>query len=315
MQKPKISIITPAFNEEKSLPAYVQTVKRVLLARTDYDFEIVFVDDGSGDATWPMIREICAADARFRGLRLSRNFGPNIADSAGIAAATGDAVAILSCDLQDPPEVILEFLEKWKNGAKVVWGKRRSRKDPLWRRIVSWGFNRLLRMMVFEENSKFTSGGFIMMDRQVVECFKQFPERNRVVFGLVAWTGFDQAVVDYDRVQRVSGKSGWSIFRMIHTLYDALVGFSPRPIRVITFIGLSAFLLSIPLAIYLIYCKLAGLQSHLGWTGLMLAVDISFGVQCLLTGIMGEYLYRIYTEVTRRPLYFVSENTSENKQR
>jgi dolichol-phosphate mannosyltransferase len=303
--RPRVTILTPVFNEEASLPLYESAVVETLFSRSEYDFTVVFVDDGSTDRSWAAIVDLCRRDRRFRGIRLSRNYGSHIALSAGFADAEGDAVTTLACDLQDPPEVILRFLEKWRAGADIVWGRREKRAESAWRVWTSGLFEALIRRFAMPRGSRFTVGSFLLVDRRVAECFCQFQEHNRVTFALVAWTGFTEAVVDYNRVRRVAGNSGWTYSKMVKTLYDAFIGFSFLPIRVMTFSGLALAILTVPLAIYLVVAWMTG-RVFPGWTSIMLALAFFFGIQFLLMGIVGEYLYRIYAEVVRRPLYFVS---------
>lgn len=306
--RPRVDIVTPVYNEEAGLPQYVEAVARTLLDHPDYDVHVLFIDDGSVDSSWQYIALLCQRDPRFRGIRLSRNYGSHLALTAGFAHADGDAVATLACDLQDPPEVVLEFLECWRRGARIVWGRRATRDDEWWRVIASRLFESALRRRGLPKNSRFTVGSFLLIDRSVVDCLQQFPEQNRVTFALVAWTGFSQDVVDYHRRRRQTGVSGWSSRQMFKTMYDAFIGFSPVPIRLITVAGLGAFLASFGFAAYLVIVWLTGRPS-LGWTSTMLAMSFFFGVQMLLMGLMGEYLYRIYAEVVRRPLYLVTAVT------
>ena len=309
---PRVVMLTAVYNEEDCLPLYERTVSETLLSRSDYDFQVLFIEDGSRDRSWEIIREICKRDHRFKGLRLSRNFGSHTALSAGFAEAEGDAITILACDLQDPPEVILEFLKKWEAGSQIVWGRRHTRKDQFWRILTSNMFYRLLRRFAMPRGSQFTTGSFFLVDRRVAECMRQFQERSRITFALAAWTGFEQALVDYDRQQRISGVSGWTFSKMIRTMYDAFIGFSLLPVRVITLIGVAAFLLTVLLAVYLLYSWLTG-NPVLGWTSQMMTMALFFGIQCFLMGIVGEYLYRIYGEVVRRPLYFISERVESSQ--
>jgi dolichol-phosphate mannosyltransferase len=309
---PRVVILTAVYNEEDALPLYEQAVSEVLLSRPDYDFRVLFIDDGSQDISWEIIREICKRDPRFEGIRLSRNFGSHTALCAGFAEAQGDAVTILACDLQDPPEVILEFLEKWETGVHIVWGRRRTRKDKFWRILTSNVFYQLMRRFAMPHGSQFTTGSFFLVDRRVAECMRQFQERSRITFALAAWTGFEQAPVDYDRRQRVSGVSGWNFSQMLKTMYDAFIGFSFLPVRLITLVGVVAFLLTLVLAAYLFYSWSTG-NPVLGWTSQMMTMALFFGVQCFLMGIVGEYLYRIYAEVVRRPLYFISEQVKSSQ--
>jgi dolichol-phosphate mannosyltransferase len=279
-----------------------------LFSQQAYEFRILLIDDGSSDHSWELIGDLCARDPHFQGLRLSRNYGSHIALSAGFAYADGDAVGTLACDLQDPPEVILAFLEKWQAGAQIVWGHRRHRQDKTWRQWTSSILFRLLRRFAMPKGSAFTTGSFFLIDRKVAECFRQFQEHNRITFALVAWTGFEQAIVTYDRKQRLAGTSGWNLWRMIKTMYDAFIGFSTLPIRLMTLLGASLFVLTVPLLVYVALSWLTG-DPMRGWSSVMFALAFFFGLQFLLLGIVGEYLYRIYAEVVRRPLYFISAQT------
>jgi glycosyltransferase involved in cell wall biosynthesis len=309
-QKPCLTVITPVFNEELNLRQYRESVERTLLGSDLLDVRVVLVDDGSRDGSWKIIQEICAQNPRFRGLRLSRNFGSHVAISAGFSHADGDAVATLACDLQDPPETILEFVEKWRANADVVWGYRRTREDEGWRVMFSNQFLMLLRRFAMPRHSKFTTGSFLLVDRKVVKAFRQFREHNRITFALVAWSGFDQDIVYYDRRRRIAGKSGWSFGAMIKTLYDAFLGFSRFPARMITGIGVMVFVFSVFFALYVLVSSLGGRVTP-GWTSTMLIISTFFGVQFLLMGIVGEYLHRIYLEVTQRPLFFIANDTAD----
>lgn len=302
----RVTIITPVFNEQDSLPLYVEAVRRILLARRDVEFDVLFVDDGSSDGTWQLIEHTCAADGRFRGLRLSRNFGAHTALCAGFDAARADAVAILACDLQDPPEAVLEFVAHWQAGADIVWGHRRQRDDVLWRRLVSRLFAAAIRRYAMPRGSRFTTGSFLLADRKVVEAVKRMREHSRITFALVAWTGFRQEIVHYDRQRRRAGKSGWTFWRMVLAMYDAFVGFSVLPIRLTTALGIAISLLNVPLAIFLVANWWIG-HPLPGYTPVMLVLTVFFGMQFLLMGLIGEYLYRIYLEAMQRPLYIVAD--------
>jgi len=322
-QSEMISIVTPVYNEEGSLDQYRGAVQEMLRGLRNLQVEVIFVDDGSDDGSWAMIESICADDERFRGLRLSRNFGSHAALTAGILCARGDAVATLASDLQDPPNVVLEFIDKWRAGAQIVWGRRQRREDKGWRVLASNVFFHMLRRYAMPRGSQFATGSFFLIDRRVVECFRQFPERNRTTFALVAWTGFRQDTVTYDRTRRVAGRTGWTFGRMLKSMYDTFIGFSDVPARLMTMLGVATFVLTIPFGIYLVLNWLLT-DTLPGWTGLMLGLSVFFGLQFLMMGLVGEYLYRIYTEVAARPLYFItseagleggSEQTKENNLR
>lgn len=304
--KSRITVVTPVYNEGDGLPLYLEAVRSVILSRTDIEFDVLLVDDGSTDRSWDIIQRTCSDDPRFRGLKLSRNFGAHIALCAAFDEVNADAVVILACDLQDPPETILEFVAQWRAGADIVWGHRRERRDPLWRRLVSKQFGAAMRRYAMPRGSRFTTGSFLLADRKVVQAVQRMREHSRITFALVAWTGFRQDIVHYDRSRRRTGKSGWTFSRMILTMYDAFVGFSVLPIRLTTALGITVSLLNVPLAIYLVVRWWIG-HPLPGYTSLMLVLTVFFGIQFLLMGMIGEYLYRIYIESMRRPLYFVAD--------
>ncbi len=306
--RPRVLILTPVYNEEAGLAEYERVVAAVLLSRPDYQIEVLFIDDGSRDRSWELVCGICARDTRFRGIRLSRNYGSHVALSAGFGFADADCVATLACDLQDPPETILKFLERWRQGARIVWGKRRTREDTPWRVLTSNVFYRLMRRFAMPAGSKFTTGSFLLLDRTVVDCVRQFQETSRIVFALVAWTGFNQEVVEYDRKQRMAGKSGWNFGRMFKTMYDAFVGFSYLPIRLMTLLGAVAFFFAAVLGVYTVADALFG-NPLKGWASTITVMAFFFGIQFILMGVSGEYLYRIYLESVKRPLYFISDRT------
>jgi dolichol-phosphate mannosyltransferase len=313
-ERPTLVIITPVFNEAENLPDYAAEVSRVLFSRTDIAVRVVLVDDGSTDESWALIEELARDDQRFRGLRLSRNFGSHTALSAGLANAgdDADAVATLACDLQDPPAVVLDFVDCWQDGAQIVWGERRARDDSPWKIRTSRLFSRALERHAMPKGSLFTTGSFFLLDRRVLDCFNEFKEHNRVTFALVAWTGFDQARVQYDRQARTKGASGWSFRSMIKAMYDAFIGLSTVPIRLMKVAAASVAVLAVLLTGYLITVALALGTRAPGWASEMIVLSSFFAVQFWLMGIVGEYLHRIYIESTRRPLYFIARSTDEN---
>lgn len=310
--RPVVTIVTPVFNEEPNLDDYAEEVRRTLLSRPDVEFRVLLVDDGSRDRSWQRIEALSHNDPRFRGIRLSRNFGAHAALSAGFAHvdADADAVATLACDLQDPPETVIEFVEQWRAGAQIVWGQRRSRSDRRWKVAASRSFNAALRRYAMPEGSLFTTGSFLLLDREVLECVNRFPEHNRITWALVAWTGFDQARVQYDRRARVKGASGWNFRKMMKAMYDAFIGLSTLPIRVMKFAAGAAFVVSLLLVVYLLVVAALGTRVA-GWTSQMLLLSAFFAIQFSLMAIVGEYLHRIYAESVRRPLYFVSRRTGQ----
>ncbi len=308
---PRVVVLTPVYNEEDNLSEFEKRIGDTLFSYPDYDVRILLIDDGSSDGSWRIVKEMAGRDPRVSGLRLSRNYGAHTALSAGFLNAEGDCVCTLACDLQDPPEVIREFLEKWQAGAKIVWGKRRSRGDSGWRVLCSRLFFSLVRRFAMPKGSKFTTGSFLLADRKVVECFRQFKEQNRVTFALMAWTGFNQDVVEYDRQTRTAGRSAWTFPRMMKAMYDTFVGFSFAPIKLMTTIGICVSIIALLLMLYIGVVWIVR-DSVLGWASVMVTMSFFFGLQFLLMGLVGEYLYRIYLESVRRPLFFVSETTLGN---
>jgi dolichol-phosphate mannosyltransferase len=297
------------YNEEASFAAYVSAVEKVLVARTDVQYNVLMIDDGSTDGTWDRMQSQTRLSPRYRALKLSRNFGAHAAEAAGLDYADGDAVVMLAADLQDPPETVLQFVEAWRRGVDVVWGQRRSRADSLGRAWTSTLFASLLRKFALPRESKFTTGGFLLIDRKVVDCLRRLREQSRLTFALVAWAGFRQDIVYYDRRERVAGKSGWSFMRMIRTMYDALVGFSGVVPRLITMLGLTFAGIGILAAVYFVINAMLSRPAE-GWSSIMVALTFFFGMTFLILGTIGEYLQRIYYEAARRPLYFVSADTS-----
>ena len=210
IKRPRLTLVTPVYNEEDNLDSYAREVASVFFNRDDLDTCVLFVDDGSTDRSWSKISELAARSDRFHGLRLSRNFGAHPAIAAGLdnVDPSCDLVATLACDLQDPPDVVVEFVEAWRKGAQIVWGARRSRAEHVMREVISRSMEALLRRYAMPRHSRFTTGSFLLMDRAVLDCFRQFREHSRVTFALVAWTGFEQAVVQYDRRARRHGEFG-----------------------------------------------------------------------------------------------------------
>jgi glycosyltransferase involved in cell wall biosynthesis len=309
---PRIDVVTPLFNEEANFQAFIEALEREVLIYNDVDWHFIFVDDGSTDRTWEMIEKQCSASQRFRGMRLSRNFGFHSAVAAGIDHSTGDAVATLAADLQDPPATLIAFVEAWMHGAEIVWGWRRSRVEPRWRILASNVFAGMIRRFALPHGSKFTTGSFLLIDRKVVACLRLMPEHTRVTFARVAWTGFRQEIVQFDRSARYSGRSRFSFGKLLATSYDTFVAYSSLLPRLVTVLGLLFAIFGFGLAGY---STIHWLMTNTvpGWTGLMVTFTIFFGVNFLILGTMIEYLLRIYLESTARPPYFIAQDTQRKE--
>jgi polyisoprenyl-phosphate glycosyltransferase len=302
-----ISIVVPCLNEEEMLR---DTNRRLVavLERLPQKFEILYVDDGSTDGTPEILRELQALDERIRVVRFSRNFGHQMAITAGLEHASGDAVAIIDADLQDPPEVIAEFVAKWMEGFDVVYGVRTEREGEtafkLWTAKV---FYRLIGKLSDTE-IPLDTGDFRLMDRRVVDALLAMPERDRFVRGMVSWLGFSQAAVPYRRAARAAGVTKFSIFKMMRFATDGIVSFSILPLRLATWVGFAASGIAILGILITVIERMMGVEGLVkGWASILVAVLFIGGVQLICMGIIGEYIGRIYGESKRRPLYVVRE--------
>ena len=308
-EKPELSVVIPVYNEE----ANVATMHERLVAALDEvvdGLEILYVDDGSADATWQRVTEIAARDPRVRGLRFARNFGHQAALTAGVDAARGRAVVIIDGDLQDPPEVIPEMVQRWREGFEVVYGQREEREGETWFKLATAkAFYRILRGITNVEIPVDT-GDFRLMGPRAVEAFRALPERNRFIRGLVSWIGFPQTAVMYTRRARQVGETKFPIRKMLRFALDGITSFSFFPLRIATWTGFAVSLFAFLYIVVVLVLKVVGV-SWLGYTSLMAAILFLGGVQLLMIGIIGEYLGRIFDEVKRRPLYLIGERTDD----
>ncbi len=306
-KKDLISIIVPCFDEEEVLPETLARLDALASARPDCAFEFIFVDDGSRDDTGRILREAAENDDRLRIVMFSRNFGQQIAVTAGIDVARGDAVVLMDSDLQDPPETVIQMIDRWHEGYDVVYGTRMSRKGDDWfKRSSARGFSRVINYLS-EIPIPEDTGDFRLMSRPVVEVLKLMPERHRFLRGMVAWTGFRQTALPYDRPERFAGKTKYPLRKMMRYAFDGLLSFSIKPLQISIALGLLAAGLAVLGILYALVMRFFTSVWVEGWTALMMAVLFLGGVQLVSLGIMGEYVGRIYREVQRRPLYVVRE--------
>jgi len=302
---PVYSIVIPVLDEEQVLPSLFGRLAD-LMSRLDGSAEVVLVDDGSTDASFELIQKHIEDDPRFRGLRLSRNFGHQIAITAGMDAAKGDAVVVMDADLQDPPEVVLEMVERWKQGFVVVAGRRVNREgESAAKRWSAHAFYRLLHRLS-DTDIPVDVGDFRLLDRRAVDALKSMPERHRYVRGLVAWLGYPQTTVDYTRPEREQGETKYTLSRMIGLAVNGIVGFSSVPLRLISKVGVAVSAVSFLAGIGSILAFFLGATVP-GWTSTVVVAFFVGGVQLVVLGVIGEYVGRIYDEVRQRPLYLVSE--------
>ncbi len=305
--KPLVSLIVPAYNEEAVIEETYKRLKNVM-EQGGYDFEILIVDDGSTDRTPEKVKKICLNDKRVKLIRFSRNFGHQVAISAGIDRAVGKVAVIIDADLQDPPEVIPGMIEKWSTGYEVVYGVRKKRKgESLFKRVTAALFYRLLRQMTPIE-IPLDAGDFRLLDRKVLEELKKMPERRRFVRGMVSWVGFRQTSVEYVREKRFAGTTKYPLRKMINFAIDGILSFSTVPLRISSALGFLSAAVSFLMMMYgLIVRIFYPSRVMTGWASLFVAVLFIGGIQLICIGILGEYLGRVYEETKKRPLYIVAE--------
>ena len=302
---PTYSLVVPIHNEQETLPELRRRLVPVL-DRLDGSAEVILVDDGSTDASWRTIADLHRADRRFRGVQLSRNFGHQVAITAGMDLARGHAVVVMDADLQDPPEVVPEMAAKWREGYEVVYGIREDRTTDSWfKRATASAFYRLLNRLS-EVTIPQHVGDFRLIDQRAVEAFRSMREGSRFVRGMYSWVGFRQIGIPYRREARFAGETKYPLKKMIRLAGDAVFGFSRVPLRIAMKLGALTALLSLIAAVCSAAVKLLGLYAVPGWTSILLAVCLIGGLQLAFLGMIGQYIGRTYEESLHRPLYIVS---------
>jgi dolichol-phosphate mannosyltransferase len=304
---PRYSLVIPVFNEEAVLPVLVRRLD-LLMQQLDGPAETFFVDDGSRDCSGIVLRQKAKDDPRFRYIALSRNFGHQIAITAGIEAASGDAVVVMDADLQDPPEVVLDMVARWKDGFEVVYGRRLSREgESRFKTATASMFYKFLARLSSVDIPR-DAGDFRLIDRKAVEAFRAMPERDRFVRGMFAWLGFRQAEVAFHRLPRLAGETKYPLWKMLRLAVNGVIGFSDAPLRGAIWLGFAVTAFAALYTATVIVRWLAD-DPHLvvGWASTIIVVSFLSGMNMVMTGLMGLYVGRIYNEVKRRPLYVVSE--------
>jgi dolichol-phosphate mannosyltransferase len=304
-----LSVVIPCYNEEEVIGETIKRIGQFCAELRGLAVEVIFVDDGSRDRTRGMLKQFAAADPRIKLICFARNFGHQVAVTAGIDAARGDAVILIDADLQDPPEVMHEMVAKWREGFDVVYGTRTERPgESAFKLATARGFYRLLNKLS-EVPIPLDTGDFRLMSRNVVDTLRAMPERARFVRGMVSWVGFKQTALPYRRAERFAGQSKYPLRKMLHFATDGILSFSTRPLQISVAMGLLCGGLAMLGIVYALYLRLFTNIWVEGWTALMIAVLFIGGVQLVSVGILGEYIGRIYNEVKKRPLYVVEEYT------
>ncbi len=302
-----LSVVVPCFEEEAVIAETYRRLAAAVRSIHGVRAEFVFVDDGSRDHTLEMLSAIAETDTDVRVVALSRNFGHQIALSAGLEHASGDAVAVIDADLQDPPEVLAEFVEKWRAGYDVAYGVRRQRDGETGFKLATAHlFYRLMRRLSDTE-IPYDAGDFRLLDRAVVDGLLAMPERDRFLRGMVSWVGFRQIAVPYDRAPRAAGETKYPFRRMVRFALDGIFSFSAKPLRLATYFGFFASGIAVIGVFYAFFLRIMTATVVPGWATLLIAVLFLGGVQLVSLGIMGEYVARIYGQVKARPLYLVRE--------
>lgn len=305
-----LSVVVPVLNEEDNILELIRRLKAALDG--GLPFEVIFVDDGSTDRTWRLLTSLHAEDPRIKSIRLARTFGHQAAISAGLRAATGDAVVVMDGDLQDAPEVVPEFVKRWLDGDDVVYAIRQSRQASWPKRVAYHVFYRLLARISAVE-LPLDSGDFSLMDRRVVDVLNAMPERTRFVRGMRGWAGFRQSGVPCDRGDRFAGRTKHTYSTLVRLALDGFFGFSNKPLQVASALGLAVSGVSFALALALVVLSLVASVPLHGATALLLAILFVGGVQLICLGILGEYVGRIYDEVRARPPFVVAAIVGETR--
>jgi polyisoprenyl-phosphate glycosyltransferase len=307
----KISVIVPCFNEEAVLPKLYERLGTVA-GTWNTDYEIICVDDGSRDRTWQLLQAQYEKDHRWCGLALARNFGHQAAVSAGLHFATGDAAVVIDADLQDPPEEIARLIAEWREGYEVVFATRKKRKDPVFKRILAWGFYRLLQKMTPLPMAS-DAGDFCLLDKKVLAVMNALPERSRYLRGLRTWCGFRQTSVEFDRQERAAGVAQYTFRKSFKLAMDGLFSFSAAPLRLATHLGLWVSTFAFIGVVFTIVQKIfadqfakIGMYPLKGYATIAILILFLGGVQLICLGILGEYVGRIYEEVKGRPIWVAS---------
>jgi polyisoprenyl-phosphate glycosyltransferase len=303
----EISVIIPTYNEEANVNMLHERLRKVLEQITS-NYEMIFVNDGSRDNTIVLIKELAQKHPQVKFIDFSRNFGHQIAVTAGLDKASGDAVVIIDADLQDPPELIVEMHKKLKEGFEVVYAKRKTRKGEsifkLWTaKTFYWLLSKITSISIPVD-----TGDFRIIDRKIVDILHQMPEKNKYLRGQISWIGFNQTFVEYDRDERVAGETSYPFSKMLQFALDGITAFSDLPLKIVTYFGFLVSGITFLVMIYALYSRFMTSDYEPGWTSLIISVLFIGGVQMIAIGIIGEYLSRMNNNIRNRPLYIIKDS-------
>ena len=311
----RVSIVVPIFNEETNLPELRARLSKVFSAQPGMEFEVVLVDDHSLDGTPLFCRGWAAEDPRVRYVRFSRNFGSHAALMAGLERASGDSAVLMAADLQDPPEDLPRLIGAWEEGAQVVWAVRAAREGESMGTTLSARVYYLVMRRIAGLQLPPEGADFVLVDRTVREALLTFRERSNSLFAILCWSGFRQAAVSYSKKARAGGKSGWTFRKKVRLFMDSVIGFTPWPMRLLGVLGGLCAGAGFLYSVVLVYLRIRGEIEVQGWTALMVVSLLGFGTMMVMTGVLGEYLWRTLEEVRARPRYLVEEEVCTSTSR
>ena len=310
----KVSLVIPMYCEEKVVEECYKRVVNILKQLENYEYEIIFINDGSTDKTLEILQQIAENDKQVKVISFSRNFGHQAAVTAGLKEVTGDAIIIIDADLQDPPELIPDMLKKWEEGNEVIYGKRKTRKgESAFKLLTAKMFYNMLNVLSDVEIPKDT-GDFRLVDRKVVDTINDLPEHNKFLRGLFSWVGYKQYAYEYERQERFAGETKYPLKKMLKLASDGIISFSGKPIKLVGALGIFSIIISIIILIYALISyafKLNNLSA--GWTSIMVAITFFAGVQLLSLWVISEYIGRIYDEAKGRPQYVIDKRINIDK--
>ena len=312
VEKPDISIIVSVYNEEDSLDIFFKTIRQTMEQKKDYLYEIVCVDDGSTDDTFQLLQKYAQDDFRIKVLKFSRNFGKEYGLMAGLKYCAGRAAVPIDVDLQDPPELILQFIEKWEDGYDMVYGIRNDRASDTWlKRLTAKLFYKTYNLMT-RSPIPYNAGDYRLIDRKIIDTILELSERNIFMKGIFGWTGFKSCGIKYVRQKRIAGVSKWNYWKLWNFALDGITASTTLPLRIWTYLGSMLSFLGLLYALYIIIRTITYGADVPGYASLLVFILLVGGVQMIILGILGEYIGRNFIEVKRRPLYIVEKKVNLN---
>jgi dolichol-phosphate mannosyltransferase len=311
--RPRVSVVIPLYNETRAVPELCRRLQAVL-SEASSSYDVILIDDGSQDDTWSCIQAEHARNPNVKGVRLSRNFGHQVALSAGLDHVAGDVVVMMDGDLQDPPELIPEMLERWRQGWDVVYATKRSRKESLPKRTAFRAFHAIMHR-VADIDIPEGAGNFSLMSGRVVAALRAMPERARYLSGLRSWVGFRQIGVEFDRDARYDHRPRMRLSRLVKLALDAIFGFSRLPLRLALYVGIATSTLSLGVGVWVVYQRVFTTNAITGWASTLASLHFIGGAILITLAVIGEYVGRIYDEVKQRPLYLVRETAGIDERR